>query len=362
MVKLAKKPSGVAAASEETNAIKRFIAELNEAVGKTSATLVEDGMLSDVRVLIPTGTTLLDIILGGGFPTGRAVEVFGRAGSGKTTLATATMINCQRMGGHVMLLDTERKFFKARAMQMGLDTKNATELKSESLEQVFLLLCQALTQFRTNPATKDIHPLLIVLDTIAALPCEAELEGDKFGQGMMIRPRLLHEAMRKLIPMLSEAQACLMIVNQVIVGPSQKGDDSPGGMALKHHITQRLRLKRLGALEDSDKNQYAINVEAQLYKNQMSGSYTTHSNKVVFPVLFRPNERVGAIDDMTSLVEYLIEQDIPEVKENKAWIKFDVEGKTASCYRKDIQKTVVELGIYDWLKEKAKDHMIWKES
>lgn len=337
--------------SAELIALREVIKEINDDLKFTIAGLAIDGMFADIKGFIPTGITMLDLVLRGGLPMGRVVELYGREGTGKSTLAISVIRQCQQLGGLGVLLDSEAKFSKERAVSMGVDLSKLLELNADSLEVGFSTILKTVKKIRDNESLAD-QPIVIVWDTIAAIPTETEREGDRWAEGMAVRPRIIKEAMRTLCRLLMHKSICLLIVNQVIAqmakGGHGGGDDTPGGRGIKFHATQRIQLRRTGDLNDTERGLYGIQVLAKVVKNQISGTKIAKTNEVTFPLLFQ-----GGFDDDVAIVDYLLEERVKGLDKKGGWYKFDVDGKVASCYHRQVHQTVEELGIRPWLQERA---------
>ena len=221
----------------------------------------EDILNENSRHLIPFGIPPLDIILGGGgLPSGKICEVSGWEGSGKTTFAIETAKafsnywNIVDKGNYAVLwIESESNFDAVRAKWMGLDTSNVRVFSADSVEEGFDQIEQTLTRC----LDKGIH-LLIVWDTIAAAPTENEKgeeeEKDKekgqYSGGIMEKPRIIRQNLRKIVNPLGDSGSILLLVNQLYQVPARgkvsggPSEETPGGKGIKFHAAIRLQMVR----------------------------------------------------------------------------------------------------------------------
>lgn len=286
--------------------------------------------LSDVRERVSSGLTLVDLAIGGGWPVGRFIEIFGPESAGKSTLATHSMIACQKAGGVSLMVESEPAFTRDRAIKMGWDPASHVQCQPDTLEDGFKMI---------DENTKKLHdngygPILVVWDTIAAAPTQAELSGDTYGQGMAKTPRIIHEAFRTLSLVLPQRRAVFLILNQVrACFDGYGGLSTPGGWALKHYPSLRLMLKS-GKPFELGESPYGMDVEIYIKKSKVS----------------RPRGKISAVltydlgfdEDWTNL-KFLTEKGI--VVTSKGWYSFSDEmkndGFSKSSFRWADWKTVI---------------------
>ena len=218
--------------------------------------ILSDGVgLSEVTEWIPTGFLPLDAILGGGWPVGRAVEVFGAEGKGKSALAHMAIKSVQAAGGTAMLLDFEAALDTNKLTQLGIDTSRLIYYQPDYVEQAWGVIWSTVDYLH---ASKPDAPFLIVWDSVAASPPKAELEDET---GEKSRVGLLAKAMargcRQLFKAIAKVRACMMWVNQIRdkIGAFGFGPqvETPGGRALKFAASIRLWIaytKRIKGGED----------------------------------------------------------------------------------------------------------------
>lgn len=318
---------------------QKSLASLKTGAEGSAVHLASEGLASDVVLWVPTGSTMLDLLLRGGVPVGRIIEIYGREGVGKTTLVAHIIANVQRLGGVARLIDSEASFYMERAKRIGV---NATGfglevLKVPHMEAGFELIYKLVPQF-----TEDFPgiPSVIVWDTIAAAPTKAEYEAilqgkAKYAAGMADKARELRRQMRVLSNWLVEYNVALVMINQVSEGMAKGGmpaaDKSSGGLAIKFHSSARIEMKR--GMEDPD---YGQLVEARRKKNKLDGP-ETKDWKVKFYI------GANGINDRLSMLRYLLDECPKQdfVEKSGAWIKFTIDGTEYKSYLKDIEQKVV---------------------
>jgi protein RecA len=211
------------------------------------------------RQFISTLLPPLDKMLGGGIPLGNFGEIFGKNGSGKSTLAYNIGVAFQRAGGYVFSIDSEHSWDVERFKQTGGDLGSLIYSEVDTLEQTFALLIATLNN---QAKAKDQTPCLIIVDTVAATPLAAEqnaiLSGevfnDAYGGG---RAKYLSQQMRQLPRLVGQCKTSILFLNQVrqkmSVMPFQDPYDVPGGEAVKHYASFRLKVQMIGKIKNGDK-------------------------------------------------------------------------------------------------------------
>ena len=156
--------------------------------------------------LLPSGSLSLDIALGGGYPKGRIIEIYGPESSGKTTLTLHAIAEMQKQGGTAALIDAEHALDPAYAKKLGVDTDNLLVSQPDNGEQA-LEICETLV--RSNAVD------LIVVDSVAALVPQAEIDGDMGDSHMGLQARLMSQALRKLTGIINKSKATVIFINQI---------------------------------------------------------------------------------------------------------------------------------------------------
>ncbi|MFN4218451.1 MAG: recombinase RecA [Candidatus Bipolaricaulia bacterium] len=197
---------------------------------------------------IPTGSLSLDIALGiGGVPRGRIVEIFGPEASGKTTLALHIIAEAQKLGGTVAFVDAEHALDPNYARAIGVDLDKILLSQPNSGEQAL-----EITDHLVRSGAIDA----IVIDSVAALVPEAELEGAMGDAQVGLQARLMSQAMRKLASSISQSKTTVVFINQIRQTISGTGwgptTTTTGGLALKFYTSVRMEIKRIGSIEEGD--------------------------------------------------------------------------------------------------------------
>lgn len=197
---------------------------------------------------IPTGSLSLDIALGiGGVPRGRIVEIFGPEASGKTTLALHIIAEAQKLGGTVAFIDAEHALDPQYARAIGVDLDKILLSQPNSGEQAL-----EITEHLVRSGAIDA----IVIDSVAALVPEAEIEGAMGDAQVGLQARLMSQAMRKLAAAISQSKTTVVFINQIRQTISGMGwgptTTTTGGLALKFYTSVRMEIKRIGSLEEGE--------------------------------------------------------------------------------------------------------------
>lgn len=256
---------------EKLDPVQVTMAGIREKLGKTSAMLLSEGLVSDIDVVIPTGIEVLDnYIFGiGGLPGGRLIEVFSEEGAGKTSFILQCLGSCQQEGGVAILAEAEKGLDKERAKVFGCDLDQVINLTDvDSIEGVMRSIRVALE------SVPDNIPCLIAFDSIAAAPTMKEIEeGLEGGAKMAEKARILSEACRVLCPLAAKKNAVLLFVNQtrdkvgVFFGDNTT---TPGGKGVKFHASVRLQLFSGKAVKKTKEGHVGKAVTFMAVKNKIN--------------------------------------------------------------------------------------------
>ena len=196
---------------------------------------------------IPTGSLSLDEALGcGGYPKGRVVEVFGPESSGKTTLTLHAIAQCQAMGGVAAFIDAEHALDVHYAKNLGVNAKELLVSQPDSGEQAL-----DIAEILVRSGAVD----LVVIDSVAALVPQAELDGDMGDPHMGLQARLMSQALRKLGGAAHRTGTTLVFINQLrmkIGVAFGSPETTTGGHALKYYASVRLDIRRIGTVKQGD--------------------------------------------------------------------------------------------------------------
>jgi len=233
---------------EKEKAIELAVSSIEKAFGKGSIMRLgnEEALVKDIQA-VSTGSISLDIALGvGGFPRGRIIEIYGPESSGKTTLALHAVAAAQKTGGICAFVDAEHALDVGYARKLGVRTDDLLISQPDTGEQALEI---AETLVRSGAID------VLVIDSVAALVPRAELEGEMGDAHMGVQARLMSQALRKLTGTIAKSQTIVIFINQIrmkIGVMFGNPETTTGGNALKFYATQRLDIRRIGAIKDGE--------------------------------------------------------------------------------------------------------------
>jgi recombination protein RecA len=233
---------------EKEKAIELAVSAIEKQFGKGAVMRLgsDEPLVQDISA-ISTGSVSLDLALGvGGIPRGRVVEIYGPESSGKTTLTLHIVAEAQKAGGVAAFIDAEHALDVGYARKLGVRTEDLLISQPDTGEQA-LEICEMLVR----SGAVDV----IVIDSVAALVPRAELEGEMGEPQMGLQARLMSQALRKLTATISKAQCSVIFINQIrmkIGVMFGNPETTTGGNALKFYASQRLDIRRVGAIKDGE--------------------------------------------------------------------------------------------------------------
>jgi len=213
---------------------------------------------------ISTGSLSLDMALGGqGIPRGRVVEVYGPESSGKTTLALHVVAQAQRAGGIAAFVDAEHALDPSWAKKLGVELETLLVSQPSSGEEAMHI-----TEMLIRSNAVDV----IVIDSVAALVPQKELEGEIGDSHVGLQARLMSQSMRKLTGAISKSKTSVIFINQIrekIGVMFGTPETTPGGRALKFYASCRIDVRRIGTLKDGEEV-VGQRVKAKVVKNKVA--------------------------------------------------------------------------------------------
>ncbi|MDB5165693.1 MAG: Protein RecA [Candidatus Saccharibacteria bacterium] len=216
--------------------------QITKQFGDGSIRRLGDTQRVDVE-LISSGSLSVDLALGGGYPKGRIIEVYGPESSGKTTLTLHAIAEVQRAGGTAAFIDAEHALDPAYARRLGVDTDNLLVSQPDNGEQALEI---AETLVRSSAVD------LVVVDSVAALVPQAEIDGDMGDSHMGLQARLMSQALRKLTGIINKSKTTVIFINQIrmkIGVMFGNPETTTGGNALKFYASVRIDIRRTGQIK-----------------------------------------------------------------------------------------------------------------
>jgi len=251
----------------EEKEFKLLIKEIEKKYGEGSVMTLDDKQINRNIEVISTGSLLVDEIIGvGGYPKGRIIEIYGPESSGKTTMALLAIASAQKEGGLCAFIDAEHALDINHAERMGVDLSNILISQPDSGEHALQLvdyLCE----------TQKFA--IIVVDSVAALVPQAELDGQMQDQTIGAQARLMSKSMRKLVGSINKTKTIVIFINQirekvgVIFGNPEV---TPGGRALKFFSSLRLDIRLKERIKEA--NEFVgQKIKIKVVKNKMASPY-----------------------------------------------------------------------------------------
>jgi recombination protein RecA len=248
---------------DEHPALKNTVAQIEKQFGEGAIMPLGTDHHQKIDA-IPTGSLSLDLALGGeGLPKGRVIEIFGPESSGKTTLALHVVARAQKAGGIAAFIDAEHALDPSWAKKLGVELETLLVSQPSSGEEAMNI-----TEMLIKSNAVDV----IVIDSVAALVPQKELEGEMGDTFVGLQARLMSQALRKLTGVISKSKSCVIFINQIrekIGVMFGSPETTPGGRALKFYSSCRIDVRRIGQIKDGEEV-VGQRVRAKVVKNKVA--------------------------------------------------------------------------------------------
>lgn len=263
--------------AEKNRAIEAARLQIEKQFGKGSIMKMGEGRDTSGIQTIPTGSILLDEALGlGGYPRGRVIEIYGPESSGKTTLALHAIAEAQKKGGVAAFIDAEHALDPTYARNLGVNVDELWVSQPDNGEQA-LEIAESLVR------SKAVD--VIVVDSVAALTPQAEIEGDMGDSHVGLQARLMSQALRKLTGIISKSSTSLIFINQIrmkIGVMFGNPETTTGGNALKFYCSVRLEVRRIETLTRGSDEAIGNRVRVKVVKNKVAPPFKKVELEIIF--------------------------------------------------------------------------------
>ncbi len=261
--------------SAKEEALEEALKNIEKMYGKGSVMKLGERPAADIDC-IPTGSLLIDQALGvGGYPKGRIIEIYGPESSGKTTLALHAIAESQKMGGRAAFIDAEHAIDPEYARKLGVNVDELILSQPDNGEQALEIV-----EMLAKSSAIDI----IIVDSVAALVPQAELDGVMGDNQVGLQARLMSKAMRKLAGVLNKSSCTVIFINQlrekvgIVYG---NPETTSGGRALKFYATVRIDIRRGEAIKNGEDVLGNI-VNVKIVKNKVAPPFKSAKVELIF--------------------------------------------------------------------------------
>ena len=317
---------------DKDKALEQVLADIEKQFGKGAIMKLGSSEHMEIDVT-STGSLSLDVALGvGGFPKGRIIEIYGPESSGKTTIALQAIAEVQKEGGRAAFIDAEHALDPVYAKKLGVNINELLLSQPDTGEQA-LEICEALVR------SEAVN--IVVIDSVAALVPQAEIEGEMGDSHVGLQARLMSQALRKLSGTISKTKTTAIFINQlrekvgVLFG---NPETTPGGRALKFYSTIRLDIRRGEQIKSGD-SVIGNKTNIKVVKNKVAPPFKTATVDIMY------GEGVSRTGE---LVDLAVENNI--INKSGAWFSYNNEKigqgrENVKQYLKDNPALLEEIDI-----------------
>ena len=323
---------------DKDKALEQVLADIEKQFGKGSIMKLGSDSHLDIETT-SSGSLTLDIALGaGGYPKGRIVEIYGPESSGKTTFALHAIAEVQKQGGRAAFIDAEHALDPVYAKNLGVNIEELLLSQPDTGEQA-LEICEALVR------SEEFY--IVVIDSVAALVPQAEIEGEMGDSHVGLQARLMSQALRKLSGVLNKTKTTAIFINQlrekvgVLFG---NPETTPGGRALKFYSSIRLEVRRGEQIKQSADNVIGNRTNVKVVKNKVAPPFKSAQLDIMYGTGV---SKEGEIVDLASEIGLL--------EKSGAWYAYN--GEKIGQGRENVKILLKEnTDLRDELEYKIREH------
>ncbi len=317
---------------QKKDALEAARQQIDKQFGKGSLMKLGDNPTNLDIAYISSGSLLLDEALGvGGYPRGRIIEIYGPESSGKTTLALHAIAESQKAGGIAAFIDAEHALDPTYAKKLGVNTDELWISQPDTGEQAL-----EITESLVRSGAVDI----IIVDSVAALTPQAEIDGDMGDSHMGLQARLMSQALRKLTGILAKSNTTIIFINQIrmkIGVMFGNPETTTGGNALKFYSSVRVEVRKIEAISKGADDIVGNRVRVKIVKNKVAPPF----KKVELDLLFGEG-----ISYTASILDAALKYNL--VEKSGSWYSYNGEKigqgrENAIAFLKDNQDISVDL-------------------